>query len=100
MRGPADRPPLWAAPEAAGPGRPAAVRPADTAVRPAETARRPGRPAAAYAAFESRGHRVFRIVRSSTVLIIIALGLGLALAAAIGGIVYAIAAALHHAASQ
>lgn len=38
--------------------------------------------------------------RATTGLIIIALALGLALAAALGGLVWAIATAIHHAASQ
>ena len=95
MRGPADRPPMWTARETSGPA---------TTGGPAGTGagRRPVRAGGAGFAVapESGAHRVFRVVRSSTVLIIIALGLGLALAATIGGIVYAIAAALHHAASQ
>ncbi|HMC39747.1 MAG TPA: hypothetical protein VKI19_08805 [Acidimicrobiales bacterium] len=42
-------------------------------------------------------HRIFRMVRSTTTLIIIAAGLGLALAAGIGAVVWMIASALHHA---
>ncbi len=48
---------------------------------------------------ESRLRAVFRVVRSSVGLMIIALGLGLALAAGMGALVWAIATALHHASS-
>ena len=48
----------------------------------------------------AREHRIFRIVRSSTTLIIIGLGLGLALAAGLGTLIWAIATALHHASSN
>jgi type IV secretory pathway TrbD component len=48
----------------------------------------------------AREHRIFRIVRSSTTLIIIGLGLGLALAAGLGTLIWAIASALHHAANN
>ena len=47
-----------------------------------------------------RDHRALRMVRSTCVLIVIAVLLGLALAAAIGGIAYAIATALHHASNS
>jgi hypothetical protein len=47
-----------------------------------------------------RRDRALHRVRSTTVLIMIAVILGLALAAAIGGIAYAIATALHHAANS
>ena len=86
---------MWTTREAAAPA--VAGSPSVTGAR-----RRPSRGSrAAYLVPpETRRHHVFRVVRSSTVLIIIALGLGLALAATIGGVIYAIASALHHAASQ
>jgi hypothetical protein len=49
---------------------------------------------------ERREHRVLRMIRSTTVLVVIALVLGLALAGALGGIVYLIATALHHASNS
>jgi hypothetical protein len=48
---------------------------------------------------ESTFHKIFRICGASTGLIIISLGLGLALAASLGGLVWLIATAMHHAAS-
>jgi hypothetical protein len=49
---------------------------------------------------ESLGWKIFRKVRSSLGLVVIAMGLGLALAGAIGGLIWAIAAAIHSAAGQ
>jgi hypothetical protein len=49
---------------------------------------------------ERREHRVLRMIRSTTVLVVIALSLGAALAAALGGIIYLIATALHHASNS
>lgn len=46
---------------------------------------------------EPREHRLFRAVRSTTTLIIIAMGIGLVLAAAVGAVAYIVASALHHA---
>ncbi len=46
---------------------------------------------------EGTQHRIFRMVRSTTTLVIIALALGTALAAALGSVVWLIATALHHA---
>jgi hypothetical protein len=48
---------------------------------------------------ESTFHRAFRMSRATIGLIIIAAGLGLLLAAGLGGIIWAIAQAIHHAAS-
>jgi hypothetical protein len=48
---------------------------------------------------ESLARKVLRIGGASTGLIIIALGVGLGLAAALGGVVWLIATAIHHAAS-
>ncbi len=42
-------------------------------------------------------HRIYRMVRSTSSLVIIALALGTALAAALGSVVWLIATALHHA---
>lgn len=91
VRDPSGRSPAWgertpSAPAGFGPGRRAGSSP-------------PVRPGPA-AVGGSRAHEILHIVRSSTVLLILALGLGLALAALIGGAVYGIAAALHHAATQ
>ena len=44
-------------------------------------------------------HRIFRMVRSTTGLVIIALAIGTVLAATLGGTVWLIASALHHASS-
>lgn len=49
---------------------------------------------------ETNGHRIFRIVRSTTGLVVIGLVLGLAIAASLGVLVWAIASALHHASSS
>jgi hypothetical protein len=46
---------------------------------------------------QTSDHRIFRVVRSTTGLIIIAAAIGLALAATIGAVVWVIASALHHA---
>lgn len=46
---------------------------------------------------EGSQHRIFRMVRSTSTLVIIALALGTALAAALGSVVWLIATALHHA---
>lgn len=46
---------------------------------------------------EGGQHRVFRMVRSTTSLIIIAVALGTAMAATLGSVVWLIATALHHA---
>ncbi len=46
---------------------------------------------------EGKQHPIFRMVRSTTSLVIIALALGTALAAALGSVVWVIATALHHA---
>lgn len=91
VRDPSGRSPAWGerspnAPAGFGPGRQARPNP-------------PGRPGPA-AVGSSRAREILHIVRSSTVLLILALGLGLALAALIGGAAYGIAAALHHAATQ
>ena len=42
-------------------------------------------------------HRVLRMARSTTSLVIIALAIGMALAVTLGGLVWLIASALHHA---
>lgn len=44
-------------------------------------------------------HRILRMIRSTSTLVIIALALGAALAAALGSVVWLIATALHHASS-
>ena len=44
--------------------------------------------------------RLFRVVRSSTALVVIALSLGVAVAAALAGMVWLLAAAIHHAAGN
>jgi hypothetical protein len=49
---------------------------------------------------ETPAHRVLRVTRATTALIIIALGLGLALASLLGVLIWAIAAAIHHAAGS
>lgn len=46
---------------------------------------------------ERSDHRMLRMVRSTTGLVVIALVMGAALAAVLGGTVWLIAAALHHA---
>jgi hypothetical protein len=48
---------------------------------------------------ESRLRKLIRVLSASTGLIIISLGLGLALAAILGGTVWLIATAIHHAAN-
>ncbi len=48
---------------------------------------------------DSTEHRFIRMVRSTTSLIIIALAIGTVLAATLGGTVWLIASALHHASS-
>ncbi|MDE3206008.1 MAG: hypothetical protein KGQ66_17510 [Acidobacteriota bacterium] len=51
--------------------------------------------------YRERGeHRVLRVVGSSTGLIIIALLIGLVIASALGGLAWALAGMLHHAANQ
>jgi hypothetical protein len=44
-----------------------------------------------------RERRVLGFLRSMTTLVVVALGLGLLIAAVLGGIIWAIAGALHHA---
>lgn len=44
-------------------------------------------------------HRIVRTVRSTTSLVIIAVALGVAVAAVLGGAVWLLTAALHHAAT-
>lgn len=48
----------------------------------------------------SGGRRLLRVIRSSTALVVIALSLGVAVAAGLGGLVWLIAAAIHHAAGN
>lgn len=51
--------------------------------------------------YRDRGdHRTLRVIRSTTSLVIIALALGAALAVVLGGTVWLIATALHHASSS
>lgn len=51
--------------------------------------------------YRDRGdHRVLRVIRSTTSLVIIALVMGVALAAVLGGAVWLIATALHHASTS
>ena len=44
--------------------------------------------------------RLLRVIRSSTALVVIALSLGVAIAAGLAGVVWLIAAAIHHAAGN
>ena len=51
--------------------------------------------------YRDRGdHRALRVIRSTTSLVIIALVMGAALAAVLGGAVWLIASALHHASTS
>lgn len=51
--------------------------------------------------YRDRGaHRTLQVVRSTTSLVVIALVLGAALAAVLGGAVWLIATALHHASTS
>lgn len=82
-----------APPHAPAPGHEVAYRP------------RPGMWASGTARVEPRarpsgGRRLLRVIRSSTALLVIALSLGVAVAAGLGGLVWLIAAAIHHAAGN
>lgn len=46
------------------------------------------------------GRRLLRVIRSSTALVVIALSLGVAIAAGLAGVLWLIAAAIHHAAGN
>lgn len=92
------RPPSTRRP--AAPGSTVRGRPGPS---PSPTARAPLPPlfgARPPEALDRERHRVLRKLRSTTVLIVIALGLGLLLAVILGGLSWAIAAALHHASNN